>query len=518
AGIDPKAFHLMNILLNTLVCVMVFMTTVKLLEQFLPSQKNIIFSAFAASVLFATHPVHTEVVAWIAAVPELTYSLFCLLSLYLYALDRQNGRTGCYVLSVAAFFIATFCKEPALVLPIVLISYDYCLGKTKGENLVRFRRYIPFFAAAVIYLSIRAFALGQLIQAGKQHQAGAQDMLISVFPLLGEYLAKMLWPVNLNAYTVFTPGASLMHLQGLVAAAGALMFLICLAISFKKSGPIYLGLSLVLLPLVPALYIPALPENIFAERYLYFPSFGFVFLIAFVLTKAKRGMATGTALCVIAVTLLYAFGTVMRNTVWKDNVSFYSDVLSKSPNVPMMHVNLGWTYFKMGRINDALREYNIALAIKPDLADPHNNIGLIYERQNLVNQALQEYKTALALDPDYPAAHNNLGNVYMRLNRVGEAIQEFQTALRLSPRYTAAHFNLGNAYARNGLLNEAVREYKAAIELEPDDADVRNNLGVTYLNLNRHNEAVEQFMIALKHAPGSLPARQNLERARARGL
>lgn len=515
AGLDPRAFHLLNVLLNAMISVLVFMTTVKLLQQFLPAKRNIIFPAFAASVLFAAHPVHTEVVAWIAAIPELTYSLFCLLSFYCYARTRDKASRRISALSVAAFFVATFCKEPALLLPVILIIYDYCLGKTRGEKLVRIRRYVPYLIAAAIYLSIRAFAIGSMLQQSKHQQLNAYEVFINIFPLFGSYLAKLIWPANLNAYTVFNPVSSLFTPQVGVVVIGALLFLVFWLVSYRKGGLLFLGLSLIPLPLLPALYIPALPENIFAERYLYLPSFGFVLLIALILTKIRADQSNrfaGAAVLVAAVAVLYSFGTIKRNAVWKDNVSFYADVLKKSPDVPMMHVNLGWTYFKMGLIDAAIREYRIAIDLKPDLAEPHNNIGLIYEQQGLTADAINEYKVALSLDPDYPAAHNNLGNVYVRLNQVSDAILEFQTALRLSPRYTVAHYNLANAYAMSGLLDEAVREYLSALELEPDEVDARNNLGVTYLKLNRFNEAREQFNAALKINPHFIPARQNLER------
>lgn len=520
SGLDPRAFHLLNVLLNVLVCLLVFMSTVKLLQQFLPAKRNIIFPSFAASVLFATHPVHTEAVAWIAAIPELSYSLFCLLSLYLYTWTRETARPV-YIMSVSSFFLAAFCKEPALLFPFVLIAYDYCLGKTTGKNLLRIRRYIPYFAAAAIYLAARVLVLGQLVQTVKHNRLDTHVSLVNVFPLFSAYLAKLIWPLNLNAYTVFSPIPSLFTLRGGAAVIVTLAFIVFISVSFKKNGLFFLSLSLILLPLLPALYIPALPENLFAERYVYFPSFGFALLLASVFTEIwndKKNMAIGVSIVIVVVTLLYSIGTITRNAVWKDDVSFYTDVLRKSPEVPRMHVNLGWTYYNMGRLDDALREYKIALRLKPNLAEPHNDIGLIYERQDLIQEAIREYKTALDLEPDYPAAHNNLGNAYISLNFVGEAINEYQAALRLSPRYTAAHYNLANAFANSGFLNEAISEYKAAIKLAPEEIDAHNNLGVAYLRLNRFDKAVEEFNIVLRLNPHHILARQNLERALSGGL
>src|SRR5512133_3798131 len=56
AGLDPRMFHLLSVLLNAMVCAVAFMTTVELLRQLCPSRQQIIIpAAFASSVLFAAH-------------------------------------------------------------------------------------------------------------------------------------------------------------------------------------------------------------------------------------------------------------------------------------------------------------------------------------------------------------------------------------------------------------------------------------------------------------------------------
>lgn len=521
SGLDPRAFHLVSLILNSLVCAIAFVTTTKLLQQFRAGEGHFLLSAFAAALLFATHPIHTEAVAWIAAVPELTYSLFFLLSLYLYVLSKEGTR-GSYLLSIAAYFLALFCKEPALLLPIILFSYDYCLGEKLGDAKLRTRRYIPYLAIGLIYLLVRVAALGHLAQTGKYNKLAFHEALINVFPLFSEYLVKLFWPVNLNAFTVYKPVASLFTLRGGLAIVVVLMFVVFLRLTLKRSQLSFLGLVFIVTPLLPVLYIPAMPENIFAERYLFLPSFGFALLIADGLANfLKEGGSrriSAVVISVVVLSLLYSIGTMTRNNVWKDNLSFYSDILKKSPDVPMMHVDLGWTLFKMGNLESALREYSIALKIRPDLAEPHNNIGLIYEQRNQISEAIQEYRAALDIDPAYPAAHNNLGNAYMSLNLLDEAINEFQEALRLSPQYAAAHYNLGNAFSARGRFIEAVQEYKRVIVIEPYDLDAHNNLGVAYLSLNRVSEAIDQFNLVLRQEPNFLPARKNLEMVLKRGI
>ncbi len=116
-GLTPWGFHLVNILFHAGNSVLVFLLTARLLRDApdrvsetggRPVSANI--PPFIAALLFATHPVHTEAVAWVAAVPELSFTLLYLLSFYLF-IGSAAAFSGKYVLSVVLFFVAAFCKE-----------------------------------------------------------------------------------------------------------------------------------------------------------------------------------------------------------------------------------------------------------------------------------------------------------------------------------------------------------------------------------------------------------------------
>lgn len=69
AGLVPFSFHLVNILLNAIAVWLVF----AILRRF--SGERV---ALVAAGLFALHPIHTEPVAWIAAVTDLQLAVFYL--------------------------------------------------------------------------------------------------------------------------------------------------------------------------------------------------------------------------------------------------------------------------------------------------------------------------------------------------------------------------------------------------------------------------------------------------------
>ncbi|HAM52196.1 MAG TPA: hypothetical protein DCP92_16450 [Nitrospiraceae bacterium] len=489
-GLRPWGFHLMNILFHAGVSILVFVVASRLLGASSSSstrdEKGFIGALqsppFVGAVLFATHPIHTEAVAWVAGIPDLSYTFFSLLSLYLY-MRSDEGTKGMYPLSVVSFFIATLCKEPALTLPILLMAYDYISGKTARGYLPFIKRYIPYLIGAGIYLGLRYHALGGFSPQEPHIVLSTYGYIINVFPLFAQYLETLFLPLNLNAFHVLHPISSAYETMGIVSLAVTVAFVVVTCIAFKKKSKVCFGLLVIALPLLPSLDIPAVGENVFAERYLYLPSFGFVLLIALMLSWAKAikpGLASGLIIISLAVTVVYSIGTVIRNTVWRNDLTLLTDTVRKSPDAALLHNNLGAAYVRQNRFDEALNEFITTLKIKSDFAEAHYNLATEYLRQNRLDEAVNEYITALRINPEVAEAHYNLATAYAKQNRLDEAVNEYITALKLKPDDAEAHYNLATIYLNQNRLNEAVNEFITALKLKPDYAEARNNLEVCY--------------------------------------
>jgi Flp pilus assembly protein TadD len=519
-GLRPWGFHLVNILFHAGVSILVFMIASRLLRAPPNSSQlnedglagSLLSPPFLGAILFATHPIHTEAVAWVAGIPDLSYTFFSLLSLYLY-MRSAEGMKRMYPLSVLFFFIATLCKEPALMLPIILVAYDSIFGKEAKGDLPFIKRYIPYLIVAGVYLGLRYHALGGFLPQEPPIVLSAYGYIINVFPLFTQYLKKLLLPLNLNVFHVLHPISSIFEMTGIVSLAVTAAFVVVTFIAFRKKSNLCFGLLVVALPLLPSLYTPGVGENVFAERYLYLPSFGFVLLIALALSWAKAvkpGLASDLIIISLAVAVVYSAGTVSRNAVWRDDLTLFTDTVRKSPDAALPHDSLGYAYLKQNRVDEAVHEFITALKLRPAYAEAHNNLGTAYLKQYRFDEAVHEYITALKLNPELAMAHNNLGYAYLDQNRLDEAVHEFVTALKLNPEYAEAHDNLGMAYGKQNRLDEAVHEFVTALKLKPDLAEAHNNLGTLYLNLNRLNEAVHEFVTALKLNPGFAEAHNNL--------
>lgn len=430
-GIEPWGFHLVNILFHCSASVIVFLIVSRLMRDSCSEtkphlsltkgcQEELMSAPFITAFLFATHPIHTEAVAWIAGVMDLSFTFFYLLSFYLYIRSSEEHLSfkGTYLLSVVSFSLATLCKEPALTLPAVLIIYDYTFRKEKKVSF-SLKRYIPYLIVAAVYFIMRFTAVEGLAPVKTDIKLSLYQYIINIFVLFSQYLEKLVLPINLNIWHVFRPVTSLFTAKGIISFLVTAAFLGCVFITLKRNRFVFLCLSFIALPLLPSLYLPALGiENAFAERYLYLPSVGFVFLLALLITWVKDNRPTWVLALTVTLLLvigIYSISTVSRNAVWRDSLSLWTDVIKKSPDSAIANQNLGYALYSQGRIDEAIEQYKISLGLNPRLIDAHHNLGVAYAIKGFINEAIYEYQIALKLQPDFAEAHSNLGLAFSNI-------------------------------------------------------------------------------------------------------
>jgi len=402
-GLKPWGYHLVNVLFHCGAAVLVFLMT----RRFLPPCKGLLSLVylsppFMCALLFAAHPIHTEAVAWIAGLPDVAFTFFYLLSFYLYILFRDGARRV-YLLSVLSFSAATFFKETALTLPIMLGIYDCLFHKRDKTIMAGIKTYMPYVVVIGGYLSMRYYALRSFVPIDNYPELSAYQLTINVFPLFAKYLASLLWPFDLNVWHTFHPIRSLVEAKGVISLAVTVVFLIAAAVAYKKNKTVLFGILFFFVSLLPAFYIRGIAGKPFAERYLYLPSVGFVLLLAIFLSwngvKMPRA-AMGITLVCMMVLGIYCAGTITRNNDWKDELSLWSDTVRNSPDSAEVHDNLGLAYSAKGLMEMAISEFQMALRLKPRDANAHYNLALLYQGLGYTDMARAEFEAVLRIRPN----------------------------------------------------------------------------------------------------------------------
>ena len=129
-GADASGFHLTNILLHTANTAIIFLIFVFIFEDCLLS--------FFAALLFCIHPVQVETVVWISQRKNLLFAFFLLLGFYVRIRVLGKGKHYDWlILSVICFVLSLFSKATAIMIPFMLICYEYFYrGAGKREGLV----------------------------------------------------------------------------------------------------------------------------------------------------------------------------------------------------------------------------------------------------------------------------------------------------------------------------------------------------------------------------------------------
>lgn len=549
--VGPRAllFHVVNLLANVGVVLLVFLVTRRMFRS--------ATVALAAASIFALHPIHSEAVDWIAAVTELELALFYLLTFWAFlASARAAGKcSGPLQLTMAGCFVlALLSKEQALTLPLLAALYEHRFREDRAETTKaqKFRRYGALWLLAAVYLVLRARYLGGLTPNLDRPGFGTEALMISALALGGRYCWKLVWPVKLCAYYVFPTDVTALYpwaLGGVVALAICLAAFVALRKSNRQAA---FGVVWLLVTLAPVLNVRWMTSNPFAERYLYLPSLGFCWILAWTGVQgwnllSARGSRWRFALP-IAAGLIATLGMVRiitRNRDWRDNITFYTATLAVSPDAYYIHNNLGTVYWAQGNIAAAKSEWRTALRLAPTSEYALHNLGLAANEEKHYSEAEALLLRALEIRPNYSDAHLDLGKTYEATGRLPEAEAQLRAAESLSPLNVRAHNALSEFYFDRRQFPEAEEEARRSVEIEPTpqgywdlgwakllkgdrsgaehalgDAEALNPfnsrahfiLALFYTATDRTNDAIREYRAGLQLDPTNADALANLKK------
>jgi type IV pilus assembly protein PilF len=150
------------------------------------------------------------------------------------------------------------------------------------------------------------------------------------------------------------------------------------------------------------------------------------------------------------------------------NLALAKDKLERAekqdPKNLEVHTSLAFLYEKLGKPEDAEKQYQVALKVAPASADVSNNYAVFLCRSGKVDQAVKLFDSA-AQDKLYStpwAAYTNAG-VCLRANKRGaEGVAYLQRALDIRPNYAEAVLELADLQLELGhpdLAQNAVDRY-----------------------------------------------------------
>ena len=543
-GLDVVGYHIFNVaihLTNALFVYWLIILTFRTptFSEFSIKDSSKLIALFSA-LFFASHPVQTEAVTYIVQRLTSLATLFYLLSIISYVKARLSlqadrlkmGYLLWYGASLFSAALAMKTKEISFTLPAVITLYEFIFFKAEIRRRVSYL-FPLFLTMLIIPLSLLHISkpLGDVIgDVGKTTRMltdiSRWDYLFTQFRVITTYIRLVFLPVNQNLNYDYPLFHSFFNPQVFLSSLFLLSILslgIYLLFRYRKSAPhaalISFGIFWFFITLSVESSVIPISDVIFEHR-LYLPSIGFfiaLITIVYWLGNKLRTVAPimeKAILPMLAVIVIALTGaTIHRNTIWKDELTFWSDVVTKSPNLAGPRNNLGNAFEEKGLTDKAIEQYQIVLARYPNDARAHENLGVAFLNQGLMDKAVEELETTIKLRPDYYDAYYNIGLVFFRKGWTEKAIGQYESALRIKPDFALAYVNMGIAYGHLGNLDKAVNYFETAVNLEPNLAEAHYNLGTAYGKLGSLEKAIGHLQTAVKLRPNYFNAHYTLGKA-----
>ncbi len=426
--VSPKAFHLLNILTNTVNVILVFMLLLILFKN----QTQ----AFWGSLLFMLHPMQVESVAWISEFRGLYSVFFSLLSMiYVFKyLEKnivftiRNFITSKYFITASVFFVSALLSKPsAVVLPFVISVLTWCFYKENFKIVLK---------GLVLWL---LFVIPILLVT--RNSQPDESIYISIpfwerFFIAGNsllfYLYKLLIPYPLAACYGNTP---------MLAVKDHFIYLstficVCLMIfSFikRKSNPILFSslfiIVIIVLPVSGLIPFEYQKHAGTADRYIYLGTLGAALLVPLIAAAIKK--YSFLKYIFLSVFAIYLVLNIKQTNTWKNEFTVWDNTLQHYQNSAKVFYNHGVEYSKKGKFNEAVNDYSQSLSLEHNYKDALFNRANAYENLHDMNAAFNDYNTYLSIDSTDGSVYFKRAYLNYKTGNVSAAIADAEKAEEL---------------------------------------------------------------------------------------
>lgn len=522
---NPHISHFINIALYALSCVLLLqvMLAVFGFENF----RWILIG----TLLYAAHPIHTEVVASLKNREEIFVLLFTLLATQQFLKFTDKANYKYWVFGLLLFLLALLSKISAL--PFVASIPLLLFYSQQRKSVKSIWRNTAIAGVALVVLSgvyytvvissLPGFARPyEYVETPIPYLNNVSDKFGIAFLSLWWYIKLLFIPYPLSyyygiSYVPILPATSLLPIVSLLIHAGIFMAALFYW-TRQRIVSMLLLFYLVQIAMYSNLVLPL--AGVVAERALFFSSVSFTFLLAYVimhLLKYKKSTSyewlirlqlSLTASIALAVVLIcYSTLTIVRNFDWKDTITLYKADIGHLQNSAKANFMIAKEVRRLYRNDKALTKesldlqsaeaakyYRQAISAYPQYAQAMEALGTIYltERSNM-SEAIPLFEQAYGLDSTLWRSAFNLGRYYQMQKQPETALLWYNRALIAKPGYLRAlieaaklNYSTGNK-ARALALNDTILQYY------PTSFVPYYNFGMYYMLEGDTTKAVKHF-------------------------
>jgi hypothetical protein len=473
--------------------------------------KNFIFKetplvAFITTLIFLIHPIHTEVISNVKSRDEILSFLFVILTFIAVLRYSETKEKKHLIWGLFLYLLALLSKEYGITLLILIPMLLYIVsGETLQKSIVST---IPYFIVALIYLFIRFKIVGvgktgenpDVLNAPFKFATG-NERLATKFDILNRYLKLMFYPDPLSSdYSYSTiPFSNFKNGRVWLSLVIHVSLIVSTIVLFFKRNILSFALAFYLLHL--ALISNFLMEigATMGERLVYNSSLGFAMIVALGINFGLKKISNPkvrTAITVtlgLIVTVWCADKVIKRNAQWKnDSVLFIADA-ETVPNSVLVNGNAGKAYMDLSELPEnkgkekefiakAIFHLTRAVSVHKRYVNGYLNLGVAYYKLGNLDKAKEQWDIAKVIYPNNPFLITNfkaLGSMYynkavilgskkpLNVPDLLEAIKLLEKATEVDPNNANYWYDLGGVSYMIQDFNKARNAWQKALEIDP---------------------------------------------------
>lgn len=499
-GLSSRGYHAVSLLWHAGNAILVF--------TFLRALRINAWAAFAATLLYALHPMRVEAVAWVTGRKDLMCTGFSLGALLAYVAWTRSGRRRDYWLVLGLFLLALLSKGTALVLPPLFLFIDRLEGRKLDRQVIMEK--LPHAVLALVFTLVAFMARASFQEVLEETGFGLAAMLATgAYRLVFYYVARTLLPAP-QLFSPYPPTAGI--LDGWVVAACLALVIFGVLFWWKQwlFSEVSIGFWFFLVALLPALFLPVVGYS--ADRFAYFPSIGLTYSLGWGLARISRPVVMAGVVLLPGVLLTWL--TVERCKVWHDSVSLYNDSIvlfggrsGQERNLARAYANRGNAFRDSGRRETALADYDHSVRIDPAAPQPWVWRGELLIGMGQLSAASASFEQALQLAPELSSAWIGRSIALRQLGKLDQALATADQAVRLTPNDAVAFNTRGLALRELGRYQEAIADFDRVIALAPLRFEGYLNRGGILDSLGRKDLAASDFAQVLRLDPDNRAAK-----------
>ena len=526
-GLNPMGYHVHSMLWHITSVLLLYLLFLKL-----SADKSL---SFIGAALFAAHPIHVEAVTNIANRKEAICLTFALISFLFYIkfCERKSKHYWLWLLfSFFSFYLALHAKQVIIVLPLILLVYEYLFLPHDKKFLTKSKAFLSLTLAVLLLIAFYAipksgdfFAFWDKMKfKGTFHgyigDPTIYNTIISMPKSFIQYIKLLFFPFGLSPGHFIELSTSFKEVETIILWIFFLAFIMLPFFFIRKHRLLAFSLFWFMLNYIPISNVIPLVYYI-ADRYMYIPSAGTCLLMAIVIRQMvikplnQRGnnkMATLGAFLFVFILSFYSLKTVRFNEIWGNRLNLWNYELKINPWSYKGYIGRGTAYADLNNYEEAIKDFSMAISINANAEDGYSHRGNSYLYRGMYEHAIKDFRRTIDLNGELDKAYYNMGIAYHNSGNYEEAMKSYTRSMELNPDFDKVYNNRGNLFNRSGDLKGAIKDYSRAIELNTQYERAYFNRAITYLKINDRTHAERDFLAVIKMNKRNAEAYFNLGR------